>query len=122
MPQAVVPQAAVPQATLPPTVVGSAMCGTCGVDLLADVNNARRGRRAQYCSNACRQRAYRRRAAEMFRAVSGPSPTQLRGIMELNQERRRRRAQASAGAAVVPCRASENAAPHAADKALATEM
>jgi DNA-binding CsgD family transcriptional regulator len=48
-----------------PAATEPARCGTCGADLLPEVRKGRRGQPARYCSNACRQRAYRRRTAEL---------------------------------------------------------
>ena len=55
-----------------------AHCPTCGGNLVAG-KRGRRGPRARYCSNSCRQRAYRRRSAEP-RPSSSPAAGTLAAL------------------------------------------
>ena len=58
-----------------PTAAGAVGCAACGVPLPGGNDPERRsagGRPARYCSNACRQRAFRRRAAAREQAPPAP--------------------------------------------------
>ena len=61
------------------TVMGDSLttyCRTCGNVLSSGTGATRSGPRPQYCSNACRQRAYRLRlAAQSARASARPTPS-----------------------------------------------